>query len=321
MEPLISVIIPVYKVEEYLPTCIKSVINQTYKNLEIILVDDGSPDNCGVMCDEFAEKDKRIKVIHQKNNGLSSARNVGIDVATGEYIGFVDSDDYIEPDMYAAMMDYMQKNKLDIVCCDTKIIKGTKVKFRPIYKENRLWGGTEALNEILVGAIDNSACNKLYKRECIGKYRFPIGRRYEDVATVYLFFINAGRVGYICQGFYFYLKRRSGIIGNSFNSKSRYECFLGYKERLIYAVENKLACIEDCRVNAVETALATMTAFYAKNEPEDSERFKEVRELLEGNGKKLTKKIKTKHSVLLWSFYNCQCVHKVYAMLSGLSKR
>lgn len=94
--PLISVIVPIYKVEKYLQKCVQSIINQTYKNLEIILVDDGSPDNCGIICDKLAERDDRIRVIHKKNGGLSSARNAGIEIANGEYIGFVDSDDYIE---------------------------------------------------------------------------------------------------------------------------------------------------------------------------------------------------------------------------------
>lgn len=105
MEPLISVIVPVYKVEQYLDECVQSIINQTYKNLEIILVDDGSPDRCPEMCDEYARQDSRIKVIHKENGGLSSARNAGLDVATGEYIGFVDSDDFIDKEMYEKLLN------------------------------------------------------------------------------------------------------------------------------------------------------------------------------------------------------------------------
>ena len=102
--PLISVIVPVYKVEQYLDRCLQSIVNQTYKNLEIILVDDGSPDNCPQICDEWAKRDKRIKVIHTQNRGVSTARNIGIDVANGQYIGFVDSDDWIEEDMYEFLL-------------------------------------------------------------------------------------------------------------------------------------------------------------------------------------------------------------------------
>ncbi|HEY8803664.1 MAG TPA: glycosyltransferase, partial [Clostridium sp.] len=101
--PLISIIVPIYKVEVYIRNCVDSILNQTYKNLEIILVDDGSPDNCGNICEEYSSKDKRIKVIHKKNGGLSSARNAGLDIASGEYIGFIDSDDWIEGDMYESL--------------------------------------------------------------------------------------------------------------------------------------------------------------------------------------------------------------------------
>ena len=114
MEKLISVIVPVYNVEEYVEKCVLSIINQTYKNLEIILVDDGSTDNSGKICDEIAIKDNRIKVIHKKNGGLSDARNVGIDIAKGDYLGFVDSDDYIDPDMYSILLNNMNLTFSDI---------------------------------------------------------------------------------------------------------------------------------------------------------------------------------------------------------------
>ena len=112
--PKISVIVPVYKVEKYLDKCVESIVNQTYKNLEIILVDDGSPDNCPAMCDEWAEKDERIRVIHKENGGLADARNAGMDIATGDYIGFVDSDDWIEPNMYEVLLKNALKYDADI---------------------------------------------------------------------------------------------------------------------------------------------------------------------------------------------------------------
>ena len=113
--PLISVIVPVYKVEEYLARCVDSILGQTYRNLEILLVDDGSPDRCGVMCDEYASRDSRIRVIHKENGGLSSARNAAIDVARGEYIGFVDSDDWIEPETYEALLDMALTEQVKLV--------------------------------------------------------------------------------------------------------------------------------------------------------------------------------------------------------------
>ena len=120
--PKISVIIPVYKVEEYISRCIKSVVDQTYSNLEIILVDDGSPDNCPAICDKWAEKDSRIKVIHKKNGGLSDARNAGMQIASGEFIGFVDSDDWISKEMYQLLYENMKENESDISACGVKLV-------------------------------------------------------------------------------------------------------------------------------------------------------------------------------------------------------
>lgn len=317
---LLSVIVPVYKVEKYLCKCVDSILNQTYRNLEIILVDDGSPDNCPAICDEYAAKDSRVKVIHQLNGGLCSARNVGIEKAKGDFISFIDSDDWIELTMFEEMLDYLQQNDLDVVCCDTKSVKGNKEHFKPRYKTNKIFAGQEGLNEILAGTLDNSACNKIYKRKCIGDIKFPVGRRYEDVARVYLFLANANKVGYICKGLYYYVKRQDGFIGQSFNSQSRYECFLGYKERLIYASNHKLPCVEQCRVNAIETALSTLTAFYATGESENSDRFKDVTKFIRENGIIVHGKLKRKHAVLLWIFFNVKNIHRIYAWLSGVFK-
>lgn len=123
----LSIIVPVYKVEQYLNRCVDSILNQTYRNIEIVLVDDGSPDRSGEICDRYAKSDERVKVVHKKNGGVSSARNIGFSSSTGEYIGYVDSDDYIAPTMYEDMIDVLEKNDLDIVCCDAFIVKGDKL--------------------------------------------------------------------------------------------------------------------------------------------------------------------------------------------------
>lgn len=316
----LSVIMPVYKAEEYIYKAVDSILNQTYANLEVILVDDGSPDNCGKICDEYAEKDSRVKVIHKKNGGQADARNFGIEAASGEFIGFVDSDDYIEPYMYQEMIDYMQQNSLDIVCGDTKQIKGKKIKFKPRHKENLIWNNNEAICENLSGSLDNAVTNKIYKRKVIGDIRFPKGRVYEDVATIYKFIYNADRVGYLAKGYYYYIKRKGSTISTSFNSKSRYDCFVGYIERLDFAEKHKLPCIEACRKQALETALATLTAFYANNESKDSDRYKNVNDFIEMQLNK-NNHLRKKHEFLLWSFKNCKVLHKIYANLSSILKR
>ena len=144
-EPLISVIVPVYKVESYLDKCISSIANQTYTNMEIILVDDGSPDNCPAMCDAWAERDSRIRVIHQKNQGGGAARNAGLDFASGSLIAFVDSDDYIAPDMYAHLYELL-KSGADIAECSYVEVAGNDAVFACGY-ETRSYTAQEAMAE------------------------------------------------------------------------------------------------------------------------------------------------------------------------------
>ena len=170
MEELISIIVPIYRVEKYLNRCIDSILSQSYRNLEIILVDDGSPDNCSIICEEYAKKDKRIKVIHKKNGGLSEARNYGIEASTGDYIMFVDSDDYISKDMCKTLLINALENNADIVVCNFKEVYTDKVE-----KINKqcIKGNLEVISNIevlykylLKTTIDMVVVwNKLYKRK------------------------------------------------------------------------------------------------------------------------------------------------------------
>ena len=166
---LISVIVPVYKVEKYLDRCVESIVNQTYKNLEIILVDDGSPDNCGAMCDNWAEKDSRIKVIHKENGGLSDARNAGMNTATGDLMGFVDSDDYISPDMYQLLYENMLENNSDISACGVQIVFEDDRPANLLTKDSNIVLNTgEAMKAIIEESyLKQPVWYKLYKTELI----------------------------------------------------------------------------------------------------------------------------------------------------------
>lgn len=167
--PLISIIIPVYKVEKFLATCLDSLCAQTYTNLEIILVDDGSPDNCGKICDEYAQKDARIRVIHQANQGISAARNAGLEIAEGEYVAFVDSDDYIDPDMYEYLYGLISKDNADMAMCNICEDEGshsTKLLDSP-YKLIPIQQYFECADWMF-------PWNKLYKRMLIGELRFDL---------------------------------------------------------------------------------------------------------------------------------------------------
>ena len=166
MSKLISVIVPVYNVEKYLEKCVSSIVNQTYKNLEIMLVDDGSTDSSGKMCDEFAKKDDRIKVIHKPNGGLSDARNSALKIAKGDYIGFVDSDDYIADDMFETLCDLMEDNNSDISIVSFYEIYNNKLIGVRDSKELENMTKLEAMKELLIDSkIQSYAWNKLFKRE------------------------------------------------------------------------------------------------------------------------------------------------------------
>ena len=208
----ISVIIPIYNVEKYLKRCIESIIKQTYSNLEIILVDDGSPDGCAKICDEYKNKDERIVVIHKKNGGLSDARNAGLKVATGEIISYIDSDDYVDLDMYEKMTKAMEEKNADIVVCGTNIDYEdghTKVKCE---KEEKSFNREEALIELnSFKSFDMAVWNKLYKREVVDKIEFPVGKKSEDYFVMYQYFARAKKVVIINQAKYHYFQRSNSI--------------------------------------------------------------------------------------------------------------
>lgn len=209
----ISVIVPIYKVEEYLYRCVDSIINQTYTNLEIILVDDGSPDNCPMICDEYAKKDIRIRVVHKKNGGLSDARNAGLDIATGEYIMFIDSDDFVDIEMMESMMKNMIDNNVDMVVCNIKYV----YEDREVVKYNqadRILDRYEAMEEYLKdGVVQAVAWNKLYKKSLINNMRYKVGKTNEDEFFTYKVVDKTEKIYYNSSPFYNYIQRDSSIMG------------------------------------------------------------------------------------------------------------
>lgn len=212
---LISVIVPVYKVEKYLEKCIESVLKQTYTNLQIILVDDGSPDNCGKICDEYAKKDSRIEVIHKANGGLSDARNVGISKAKGRYIGFVDSDDYIKEDMYEILLNLIKKYDADVSICNLyDVIDGNECIRN---KENgiREYSRLDILKKVLLDKnIQSYAWNKLYKKELFDEIKYPIRKKYEDIGTTFYLFEKCNKIVVTSEPEYYYLKRADSLVNN-----------------------------------------------------------------------------------------------------------
>ena len=217
INPLISVIVPVYNVEQHLNKCIDSIIHQTYANLEIILVDDGSPDNCGVICDEYAKIDSRIKVIHKDNEGVSKARNTGIAIATGEWISFIDSDDWIDRDLYSSIM----KNPIsdDLVIFDVRYIyPNLQSNEAPKLNEKTIKIDDTNINQIFELFFSSKlgyTCNKLYRKDKICMLSFPAFSLREDLLFALAYLNNINSIRYIPICGYNYLQRPESLLHKS----------------------------------------------------------------------------------------------------------
>ncbi|SMO35136.1 glycosyltransferase [Propioniciclava tarda] len=215
--PLVSIVVPVYKVEEYLPRCLDSIVNQSYRPLEIIVVNDGSPDGCGDIMRDYASRDERLKLIFQENAGLGAARNVGVAAATGEFVCFIDSDDYVAPDYVSRMIRLTRRRGADVVICNFffELPSGVKIPF-PLMTAHRSLTGEQAGRRALdLLTIPTFAWNKLYRRQLFvdGAIAFP-SIYYEDVATVAQILARAERVAVTHKPLYYYCFRKGGITGN-----------------------------------------------------------------------------------------------------------
>lgn len=218
MEEMISIIVPVYNVVGYLDQCIQSILNQTYRNIEIILVDDGSTDGSEKLCDEYGSRDERIVVIHKKNGGSASARNAGLDIAKGDYIGFVDDDDYIALDMYECMMKCM-KNDVDMVCCG--IVRILPDKKEKMYCMNMFhkYSNLQAMEGLLTGKIGFNVFNKLHRKKLFDNLRFPEGKASEDMPVSYVAMKMSRNIIHTGQAKYFYRYRADSTVNSDFSRK------------------------------------------------------------------------------------------------------
>ncbi len=241
---LISVVVPIYKVENYLNRCVESIVHQSYQDLEIILVDDGSPDSCPQICDEWAKKDSRIKVVHKKNGGLSDARNAGMQIAIGEYISFIDSDDYVSYDFFETLLSVMHDEDSDIVECSV-------VKF---YEDGRFEDHSDDLSiksynteAALSGLISENpfhqhVWNKLYKTDMIKDIPYAVGKLNEDEFWTYQVFGRAKKVTKINKTMYYYFQRSSSIMGEGYSIR-RLDALEAKTERQKY-IQNRFPQLE-----------------------------------------------------------------------------
>lgn len=230
MEPLVSVIVPVYNVEGFVREAVVSVVNQTYRNLEVIIVDDGSTDGSGAICDEY-KLDSRVKVIHQENRGLSGARNAGLDAMTGDIVAFLDSDDAFYPQMIETMVTEMQRSDADIVICDFKWDDRTSGLERKSYSSE------EALKVLINGKMELANWNKIYKKDIWDGFRFPEGHIFEGTRTTYKLLERASRIEQIPDCLMFH-RTRPGSIVKTRSKENSIEFFLANQEFEQYVIDH-----------------------------------------------------------------------------------
>lgn len=268
-EALISIIVAIYNVEAYVDQCIQSLVKQSYENLEIILVDDGSTDASGQICDDWKKKDHRVKVIHQKNQGLSAARNAGLFVASGEYIGFVDGDDYVHFQMYESMILALQKNKVELAICREKAFEENEVLKDGVLENIRCAVQTkkQLLNHFLddfAGPI-NWAWNKLYTKELIGSKRFVTGKKLEDIVFSTDIILETENAVCLEERLYYYRQRSESIMG-----KRQPDMLLNYGEAIVYQYGRlkQAADMVDQKKNTVQClkrlGMLEMEAYFTK---------------------------------------------------------
>jgi len=236
---LVSVIVPVYNVEKYIEKCVDSLIEQSYKNIEIILVDDGSNDSSPKICDAYQLKYNNIRVLHKKNGGLSDARNKGIEMSKGHYLIFVDSDDWIPKNSIEFLYNMISNNKCDIACGNILEVY-TREIIEEIHDDSfYILGKSDSMKKLLyMKGITNSASGKIYKRELFNDIKFPIGKLYEDLGTTYKLFSNSDKIAFSNSIVYYYYKNNSNSIVNSKYSKRELDRLFFAKEELEYVKKN-----------------------------------------------------------------------------------
>lgn len=262
---MISIIVPVYNIKDYVEKCICSLVQQTYHALEIILVDDGSTDGSGEICDQYMQRDERIRVYHKKNGGLSDARNYGLDRATGMYLAFVDGDDWVHPQMYEVLMSVMQKEQADLVSCDferddpsfaEKSIEWKNTKYNMFSKEQVM---------VNLGISKIVAWNKLYRAKLFDHIRYPYGKLHEDEYVIHEIIWQCNKIVSIKQAMYFYTIRDASIVA-MLTPKRIEDALEGLEQRIRFAAEH---CSEEVLASTVKGYCDyTIATYYRVNDGE-----------------------------------------------------
>lgn len=322
-EPLLSVIIPVYQVEKYIGQCLDSVLAQTYTNLDIILVDDGGTDSSVDICREYQKQDNRIRIISQENGGLSKARNVGVEHAYADLVTFIDSDDFIHPNMFATMIPYMGKHNLDIISC-------TSTRKNIVIKEMIGTGKLECYDHrtaVSMGLRDDnvSAWGKIYKKELLEKVQFPVGRVFEDLGTLYKIFNECDKVGWLDYQFYHYIKRENSITQRSFRVKPKYDSLYLNHEKIFFAKQQGYhGELHYIHGEIIKNAISLLTVFYSNTDmiAEYKQEYKDaIQWLAEAMLDTVAwNTIRKKERILWWLYNHCITGFIAFSKLSKWSK-
>lgn len=276
----ISVIVPVFNVVSSLKKCVTSIMRQDYFNLEIILVDDGSTDGSGIIIDRLAEQDLRIKAIHKKNGGLSSARNAGMKIATGEYIQFIDSDDWVQKEMLSTLCNTLENTNADLAICGIIITDGIKNVPMSWFEENRVLTTKDALDELVSNKkITSHAWNKLYKYEVIKDVPFPEGKLYEDIRMMHFVFEKCMKVAVVKERYYYYYQRSNSIT--TFPKLKNKIAFVKAFEVRYKALKDKYPQYKEILLAQIAMSFALTIVQNRYNETEYYENQEELRRLFE----------------------------------------
>lgn len=316
---MISVIVPVYKVEKYLEKCVNSICSQSYSDLEIILVDDGSPDNCGKICDEMALNDQRIRVIHQKNQGLAAARNAGLAIAQGKYVAFVDSDDTIENGAYLMLHNMIEHYDTDIAICECRKVKENELLKQVEYSNyndklldnNKLW-------DLVFGQLNNSSCNKLYKRSLLNDLQFPEKVVHgEDLLFNIEYLVKCNTGVYNEAPVYNYLSRNNSITRSSFNESVFFEIVakdkakdLVKKYMPVQMSKAELFCFR-ARMNVLRSVYA------ADNELRYQDKIDEIKKYIKQQYRNVKRSLKKKEIIEYKLFFSLPSLYRRIAKYYG----
>lgn len=321
----LSIIVPVYNVETLLPRCIDSLLEQTYPNIEIILINDGSKDRSGEVCDQYAKKYPHITVIHQANKGLSGARNTGLKNMTGDYVLFIDSDDAIVPNTIDKVIKTLEENNLDIIATSGDRVHIDRLDSPVQHKEDfslTILEEKEIINKCL--KEDNAGVwGRIYRKEIVADILYPEGRLFEDTATLFKYMARAKRMGYYNINFYRYTYNPNSITQTSFSATKRWDYVLSTIELYNFAITQNTPYTLKCKAMVLEACLSCLTALYGNGTSQEKEH---ILPLIEGVMQKYYDTdcytyLKPKYKLFLFAYGKFDFIHQIGGRLSYWSKK